>query len=200
MANNANVQKMAETFGDAIKLAANLSGVKRPEADRYSDDSNRAAQQSNPQQTVQIQLPESDKKPQMAIPTIIHDKAETHIHNEFPNDRALTDKECELSLEKAKLQHSLEVQRFEYRKFQDEVLRKDRLAREAQERKDKEEKILREEKKAKRRTIIGSIFAALGVGLVGYSMYQDHKNNQTQHMNQVPQTPHIPLQGEGTVE
>lgn len=168
MENKIDVNGVVDTLGDALKLAANLSEAKK-------DTDNSSASLSNPNQTVQIQMTpmpkEEDQKPK-----IIREKPVTHIHKEFPDNRALTDAECNLALEKAKMENDIKRREMEYRQMRDDISRRDRLAKEEQERKDREERRIRNEKRSKRRAVVAGIFGAVIAGLTGYSMWKDYKS------------------------
>lgn len=169
-----DLSKMMDTFGDTMKVAANLTDVVKKDTPKTSDENNsKASNTSNPNQTVQIQIADEGRKKDE--PVVIHEKPETHIHKDFPDNRALTDKECELALQKAKMENELKTRQMELNSYREEIERKDRLAREAQERKDAEERRIRNEKKGKVHMIFGGIVAALGAGLIGYSIWSDSK-------------------------
>ena len=166
MESKINVNGVVDTLGDALKLAANLSEAKK-------DTDNSSGSQSNPNQTVQIQM--APAKEEENKPKVIREKPVTHIHKEFPDNRALTDAECNLALEKAKMENVMKRREMEYRQYTDDITRRDRLAKEEQERKDREERRIRNEKRSKRRAIVAGIFGAVIAGLTGYSMYKDYK-------------------------
>ena len=168
MESKINVNGVVDTLGDALKLAANLSEAKK-DADGSS------AAQSNPNQTVQIQMAPAPAEKEEKKPMVIREKPVTHIHKEFPDNRALTDAECNLALEKAKMENDIKRREMEYRQMMDEITRRDRLAKDEQERKDREERRIRNEKRSKRRAIVAGIFGAVIAGLTGYSMYKDYK-------------------------
>ena len=196
MEKNINMGKITETLGDAVKLAANLSeATKKDPMRNISDNSNNT--QSNPNQTVQIQISDKEKETADKKPVIIREKPETHIHHDFPEGRALTDKECELSLKKAEMENRLKEKEMEYQSYREDQERHDRLIHEEQERKEREERRIRNEKRAKVRGIVVACLAALGIGVIGYSVYKDSKNgggNATIHFSTNP------VQGEGKVE
>lgn len=196
MEKNINMNKITETLGDAVKLAANLSDVSK-KMPHNSDDSNTNSTTSNPNQTVQIQIADPTKEEQKK-PVVIREKPQTHIHKEFPDNRALTDAECNLALKKAQMDNDLKIKVIEYRTYREEQDRADRLRKEDIERKEREERRIREEKKAKVRTIIGTVLAALGIGVVGYSIYADHKNGSAGKASIHITT--TPVQGEGTIK
>lgn len=197
-----------EALGNALKLAANLSDVVKMKPNVEPDNSNNANTQQNPNQTVQIKIGDSEKPKTVGnrcyIPAkVVRKQPETHIHKDFPDNRALTEAECNLALEKAKMENALKIQQMEYRKFMDEICRKDRLAKEEQERKDREERRKKNEKKAKVKAIIGGIFAVLGAGALGYAIWSDSKkgscNCGTPKLT-ITATPMNPIHAEGDVE
>lgn len=171
MESKINVNGVVDTLGDALKLAANLS----ESAKDYKPNDNSNSAQTNPNQTVQIQMTPAPAKEEEKKPMVIREKPVTHIHKEFPDNRALTDAECNLALEKAKMENDIKRREMEYRQMMDEITRRDRLAKEEQERKDREERRIRNEKRSKRRAIVAGIFGAVIAGLTGYSMYKDYK-------------------------
>lgn len=191
-----DVNKITNTLSDAVKLAANLSENAKEKKDmqHISDDSNN--NQSNPNQQVQIHIGEQDSK-KKEEPVVIHEKPETHIHKEFPDDRALSDKECDLALAKAKMENDYKNKELEYRQYRAEQERRDRIAKEELERKDREERRIREEKKAKIRGIIGAVLGVLGAAGLGYCIYSDARANKS---NMIMPSTNIAINSEGTVE
>ena len=188
-----DVNKVMNTLSDATKLAANLSESAKEKKDmpHVSDDSNNSVQ--NPNQQVQIHIgdPEGKKKEE---PVVIHEKLETHIHKEFPDDRALTADECSLSLKKAEMEHDFKLREMEMQRQREELDRRDRLAREEQERKDKEEARVRNEKKSKVRTAIAAVLAVISAVGIGYGIYADNRD-QKRMQTDYAQTPTIPAEG-----
>ena len=195
---NNNMQKITETLGDAVKLAANLSEVTKKEPKIQHDDSN--TNLSNPNQTVQIQISDPGKNTIQQKPSHIYHKPETHIHKEFPDNRALTDKECDLALEKAKMENDLKIKQMEYDAMCAEQNRRDRLAREAQDRKEREEKRIKNEKRQKIRAIIGGIVGVVTAALIGYGIYSDNRNQRNLVQNQTSSTTPPVIPGEGKVD
>lgn len=193
---NISVEKITETLGDAVKLAATLSEATKKDSNmqRLSDDSNN--NQSNPNQQVQIHIGEQErnKDKEKEKPIIIHEKPETHIHKDFPDDRPLSDKECDLALEKAKMDNALKNKELEYKQYREEQERRDRRLREEVERKEKEAQRVKNEKKAKVRGIIASALGIIGAIGVGYSIYRDNRNKGTDMANSTV------INGEGKVE
>ena len=188
-----DMNKVMDTLSDATKLAANLSENVKEKKDmqHISDDSNNSVQ--NPNQQVQIHIgdPEGKKKEE---PVVIHEKPETHIHKEFPDERALTADECDLALKKAQMENDLKVREMEYRRQKEEMDRRDRLFREEQERKDREESRIRNDKKNKIRGIVGVVLGALGLAGLGYAIYADSRDQRNIQLAP-PQVPSISAEG-----
>lgn len=193
-----NTMKFSETFGDAIKLAANLSESVKDKKDISSYPDNNSISSTNPNQQVQIHIGENDSK-KKEEPVIIHEKPETHIHKDFPDDRSMTDKECDLALEKAKMENNLKIEQLKFEQYKYDIERMDRLDREEKKRKDDIERRKRDEKKAKIRGIIGGVLAVLGAGYFGYSVYRGNRYYRTGAMD--PQKTDSPvISTEGTVQ
>ena len=170
MAEKINVNGVVDTLGDALKLATNLTSSNLP---HVSDES--VTTVNKPNQTVQIQV-KGDNEPKEHKPVIIREKKETHIHKDFPETRTLSDKECELAMEKIRLENALKVQEMEYQKQREEQERRDRTAREAQARQDRIVSEAKQEKRNKIRAIITAVMVAIGGVGVGYKIYTDNKN------------------------
>ena len=191
-----DVNKVTNTLGDAIKLAANLSdsAKEKKEMSYITDDSN-STQTTNPNQQVQIHIGDQDKKKEE--PVVIHEKPETHIHKEFPDERALTDKECELALAKAKMENDYKNRELEYRQYKEDLDRRDRLNNEALKRKDKEEQRAKNERKEKIAGIVCAILGVLTTAGIGYAIYSDCHN---QRLGTSSPKIDIAINGEGNVE
>lgn len=187
-----DMNKVMDTLSDATKLAANLSEKK--DSQRISDDSNSAVQ--NPNQQVQIHIGDQEGK-KKEEPVIIHEKPETHIHKEFPDERALTPDECSLSLQKAKMEHEFKLREMEYRRQKEEIERRDRLAKEEQDRKDREERRIRNEKRNKIRGAVAAVLGVLAAAGLGYALYSD-SHMPRQYRLDSTENPTIPA--EGTVQ
>lgn len=156
---NKTLEKTLDTLGNVTKIAANLSETKKdppktiPVGD--SDNSNKATTGS---QNIQLHVDTGKKKEPKPV--------EKHIH-EFPENRPLTEQECELALKKAQMEYELK------KDAQNQVNKA----------MDREWELLRErerknERKAKIRRIVGGILIAAGIGGLGYSIYADYRDNK----------------------
>ena len=154
-----NLDKILDTMSSVTKLAANVTEKKSVPAlkplNHTSDDSNKATTGS---QSVNLVVDTGKKKEPKPV--------EKHIH-EFPDNRALTEQECELALKKAQMEYDIKreeqlwTMKVEDRNWQHKI--------------EQEKKY---EKSKKRAGILAAIFAALGVGCIGYGVYRDFKHGQ----------------------
>ena len=170
---NADEKKGADTMdintnmiSDGLKTMANVTDLLTKKKEEGGDISN-----SQPhQQQVQVVVGDQEKKDPK--PMILREKHETHIHKEFPDNRAMTDAECELALKKAQMEHELKLKEMEYQREKDERDRRDRIEREERERQQQKEN----EKFAGKVLKWGlGVIAALGLGYGGYRGYRAWK-------------------------
>lgn len=168
------LEKTVETLGNVTKIAANLSEPKKEAPKKQqSDDSNNACTGN---QSVNISVAPKEKKPPKPV--------ERHIH-EFPENRELNERECELALQKARMDFELKKQE------QDHINRMDERSWQHQMELEK-----KQEKKARKTSIIGSILVALGIGALGYCAYKDSKGGCSQAKGSSQE----PVKAEGTVQ
>ena len=173
---NNTLEKVLNMADSATKLAANLSEAKKESAKprpQTDDNSNKASTGS---QSVNIHMDTGKKKEPKPV--------EKHIH-EFPENRPLTEQECDLALKKAQMEYELNKEK------QAHLIRMDNL--EWQHQLEKEKK---EERKGRIRKIVGGILIAIGAGGLGYSFYKDYKNQKNR-----PALPAAtPVKAEGDVK
>ena len=152
---------------DALKTAANVTEFLNKRTEKEKEDAALEATDNSytntntqPQhQVVQVQLGDPNAPKTPVVPPVVKKKKETHIHREFPEDRAMTDAECSLALEKAKMEHELKVKEMEYRKAKEEQDRKDRLEREARMREERERhEKERKEQEERENKFLGKVF------------------------------------------
>lgn len=180
---NNTLNKTLDTIGNVTKLAANLSEPKkdipkpvRPIPLHQTDDNSNKA--STGSQNIQIHMDTGKKKEPKPV--------EKHIH-EFPENRPLTDQECELALKKAQMDYELRKSEQTYcMKAED---------RQWQHRMEVEKK---SERRRKIRNGILGVFAALGVGAVGYSFYADYRDGKNRPVVQkaIPEATAVKADGE----
>lgn len=174
---NKTLEKTLDTLGNVTKLAANLSEVKPAKVTplHQSDDNSNKATTGT--QSVNVVLDTGKKKEQKPV--------EKHIHT-FPEQRPLTNDECQLDLQKAQMDYELQKSQ---QLFQQRV-----ADREWQHHLEQEKKA---ERKGKIRNIIIGCFAVLGIGGFGYSMWLDYKRGNTQQAPKaLPETSVVKTEGE----
>ena len=148
------VDKVLDLAGNGIKLAANIS-EKKPEPKPKSDANSNA---STGNQNVHITMDTGKKREPKPI--------EKHIH-EFPDNRPLTNEECELALKKAQMDFDLKKsEQSYYQKAND---------REWQHQMEVEKK---NEKRRKIRNIIAGVLGVFGAGAIGYSIWTDIRDHK----------------------
>jgi len=172
------LEKTLDMAGSIAKVAANLSETKKPTNDipkptKLTDDNSNKASQN-----IQIALDTGKKKEPKPV--------EKHIH-EFPEARPLTSEECELALKRAQMDYEL--------KKCDQVFSQNAYNREWAHRMEVEKK---NERKGKIRRAVGYILVALGVGTVGYSVWNDYRNHKpaTEAPKALPEASNIKAEGE----
>lgn len=174
---NADEKKGADTMdintnmiSDGLKTMANVADMLNKKKEEGGDISN-----SQPhQQQVQVVVGDQEKKDPK--PMILREKHETHIHKEFPDNRAMTDAECELALKKAQMEHELAMLKARYEQDNKEAARIDRLEREEYEKRQKEKQEEKNDKFFKKAGKWGlAILAAIGAGYGGYRGYRAWK-------------------------
>lgn len=167
-----NMGKVMDALCDVTKLATNLTEAgKEKKMVHNSDDSNN--NESNPNQNVQIHIGDTPKAGSEKKAYIIKEKPV--IHKEFPDNRALTDEECKVALEKARMEQELKYREMDFQRQRMEIERQDRLHQEEYIRKQDEQKQAQLEKRRKIRNIVGTVLGCLGIGCIGYGMYTDYK-------------------------
>lgn len=174
------LEKTMEFAGNAMKLAANMTDKKievvnhnTKDPKKLTDDNSNKA--STGAQTVVVSMDGKKKDPK---------PIEKHVHT-FPETRPLTTEECELDLDKAKMEYELRKSELEY------SIEKDK--REWQYHIEQERK---NERKGVFRRFIGGVLVALGVGAVGYGVYTGIRDAKNQQNTPTPE----PVKAEGTVE
>ena len=164
---------------NVTKIAANLSEAKKETSKpqtRNSDDSNNASTGS---QNIQIHMDAGKKKEQKPV--------EKHIH-EFPENRALTEQECELALKKAQMEYELKKSEQEYSIKVDQRNWAHKLEVEK-----------KNEKRNRIRNIVAGIIGAISVGGICYGIFADYRDHK--RCSATPRLPEPePVKTDGTVE
>ena len=170
-------EKALDLVNNTMKVAANFS--KEPEPKHIpvgdSDNSNNA---STGMQSVNVML--DTKKPPKPV--------EKHIHT-YPENRPLTNEECELDLKKAQMEFELKRKEQE---FNERI--SDRIWNHALEVEKKNEK------KGRIRRVIGGLVGAVSIGVLGYCIWSDYRDNKAGSVAQKTLPKNNNITAEGTVE
>ena len=178
---NKTLEKTLDVAGSVAKIAANLSDTKKEPAPRprpyyeTDDNSNKASTGS---QTVVVSMDGKKKEPK---------PVEKHIHT-FPENRALTKEECDLDLEKARMEYNLKKKEQEYTAYTAD--------------REWNHKLEQERKNAKRqriRNIIAGVVGLCCAGGIGYSIYADYRDHKNMGVVKT-ETPTEPVKADGTVK
>lgn len=155
--------KALETMANTTKMVANMTDPENKIKKEVHKDGDTTNQQH--QQTVEVHVGEPKDPPQ---PMIIKEKPETHIHKRFPDNRALTKDECELEMQRVKLEFEENERERNFKREQYILERKERKEREEFER---AERMRKEEERKKRRKIRHAVTGVVGIALLGLAGY-----------------------------
>ena len=170
------LDKVLDVAGGIAKATANLSEATPKHSKEKTETSSNASTGS---QNIQIH---------MAPEKQVIKPVEKYIQK-FPESRPLTPEECELALKIAQMNHGLQSDK---QLYFERVTDREWAHKLEVERKN--------ERKRKIRGIIGGLFAALGVGVIGYSVYSDYRGSKNQAMVKKALPERSTVDAEGTVE
>lgn len=163
-----------EFVGKCLDMANNVSKLANTVANKKETKQMEKQEEqamSNPHnQTVEVKVgnPDEAKKP-----IIVKEKTEQHIHKVFPDNRELTENECEIEKLRLENEHELKMKELEFRIQQEEENRRERREREEYARRERERR-QESDKKFFRRMGIGiGVGAVALVGLAAYDIYTD---------------------------
>lgn len=194
-----------EFVGKCIDMASNVSklastvATKKETKQMEKQDELGMVQPHNQTVEVKVGNPEEAKKP-----VILKEKTETHIHKVFPDNRELTEKECELEKVRLQNEHDLKMKELEFKIKTEENNRLDRKEREDYARREHEKRQERERKFSRRLGIGVGIGAVALLGLAVYDICTDPRRAEhnkfsiriTKGVNPAP----APVETEGKVE
>ena len=168
-----SIMKTLDLVNNVSKLAANVTEKKAEKPTEKTVYREGAKTQTNQphNQTVEIKVGDPDAKP-------VEEKHETHVHQTFPENRELSERECEIEKLRLTQEHEREMARI---RFEIESAEYERKRREYEdERREKERAERREEDKkwSKRALIAACIFGGVCIGGAGYEAWRDYKNGQ----------------------
>ena len=155
--NSDMMEKTLDTLSNASKIAANLTEKKEPPKVNMDqrDDSNNASTGS---QSVNIVVDHGKKKEPKPV--------EKHIH-EFPDNRPMTDAECELALKRAQMDYELRKSQQEHEHKMDNQ--------------NWQHKLEQEKKFEKRRKITNVVFGVVATaifGAIGWGFWRDYQDQK----------------------
>lgn len=162
--NTAFLNNGMETLKNISKLAENISSNKNPVKQEKKEDNTN--QPHNQMVEVKVGNPEENRKPM-----ILKEKNETHIHKTFPDDRALSEAECEIEKIRLTNDHELKMKELEFRIAQETAAREDRKEREEYARKERERRQEQDKKFFRRLGWIAGGVAVVGLGCAAYDIY-----------------------------
>ena len=199
------LQKVMDLSLSAAKTAANLSEMaKRDKAQKQQQDNGPKKESTNQphNQTVEVKVGELGQGGNTA-PKIIREKTEQHIHKHFPENREMSKDECDLERYRLELDYKDREAERNFRLLMEQNRRNDQKERDEYAHKLDAERKAEIQKTRKRNRIIGGILVGCGLGIAGYCLYSDFRNNQCSGLAiPAPKPPKkmTPLKGEGSVK
>ena len=178
------IKNGAETLKNVSRIAANLTNPTQ----NHPQEKKQENMNQPHTQTVEVKVGDTNSQPK---PQVIHEKKETHIHKAFPDQRELSERECQVRELELRNEHELRMKELNFRMLSDEQDRR--------ERKEREERRRAQEKRFARNA--GICFAVAGVVTVGCLAADFYTNTWLPKHNRLA----IPAQqadisGEGTVK
>ena len=164
------INKGLDIVKNVSKLTANLSDSNRqrpPQQEKKQENLNQPHTQ-----TVEVKVGD----PNGQKPAVIREKNETHVHKVFPDNRELSERECEVEKLRLQNEHDIKVRELEYRiKLEDEA-RRERKERTEYERREAERR-RNDAKKFNRRLAIGlGAAGTVCLGLAAWDIYSGIRN------------------------
>ena len=197
------LQKVVDLGLNVSKVAANLSETaKRDKSPKQENHPQKETTNQPHNQTVEVKVGGDLGNPNQQ-PKIVKEKSETHIHKHFPDNRELSEKECELEKYRLELEYKDKQAERDYRMIIENNRRREQKERDEYAHKQEELRRERQAKSSKTRKIIGGILFGLGVGLAGYSVYSDIRSNRSAGLalpTQEKAAPKKLIKAEGTVK
>jgi len=188
--NNMDIQKGIETLANLSKLAANVTDAKS--AAKQTTEPKQDISSQPHTQTVEVKVgSEQDKKP-----TVIREKPETHVHNYFPENRELSERECQVREMQLKFEaeEKDKAREFELKKFELELKERERLEARADRFREEQKE---ENKKFWKRFLIGvGAVAGIGVGCACIDRYTSSWSSSSSRLGiSAPTQVNIPVEG-----
>ena len=158
-----------QTMKNLTQVAANLTKEHKPSQEKPKQENTNQPHT----QTVEVKVGEQGNSPK---PIILKEKPETHVHKYFPDNRELSDRECEVRAMELKQEHEYKMRELEHQIMLDEQARLDRKEREERAEKDRERRRERD-RRITRNVCIGlGAACVVAAGVAAYSLYTDPRS------------------------
>lgn len=174
--NGVDIQKGLNVVDNLSKLAANMTDPANKTQKKEGKQVYREGDQTNQAHNQTVEVKVGDGSGSAQKPVVLKEKKETHIHKPYPDARNLTTEECEVEKMRIQCENDYKMRELEYRRWQEEELRKERKEKEEYERKQREEREIRRRKSERRGFIAAGVLGAIGLGCLGYSIYTDYRS------------------------
>lgn len=190
--NQDTINKGVETVKNLTRVAANLTDnkPKNPQPEKKTENMNQPHTQ-----TVEVKVGEQNPA---VKPTIIKEKSETHVHKVFPDQRELSERECQVRELELRNEHELKMAELNFRIRQEEQNRNDRREREEHDRKERERRREKERRYSRNICIGMGVLGLAAVGCYAFDLYTNSRGVKN-HRAALPEQP-AAIQGSGTVE
>ena len=186
------------TLNNGVEAAKNVSRVLANLTDnKPKTQPEKKTENMNQPHTQTVEVKVGEQQP-AAKPTIIKEKSETHVHKVFPDQRELSERECQVREMELKNEHELKMTELKYRIQLEEENRKERREREEYERKERERRRERERKYSRRVCIGMGVLGVAAIGCYAYDLYTNSRGLKGRRVA-LPDQP-APVQGTGSVE
>lgn len=182
----------AQTLKNLSQVAANLTKPQQKPQEKPKQEN------FNQPHTQTMELKIGDMAPQPK-PLVLKEKSETHVHKYFPENRELSERECQVRELELRNEHEYKMKQLDDMIRAGEEYRKDRKEKEELERREREETRRRGRRNA---AIFMGALGVAAVGAVGYYLYTSSRNpaNRGMALPATGEAVNTPVQAEGTVK
>lgn len=190
---NDMINKGLETAKNVSKFVANITDSKpqqRPPQEKKQENLNQPHNQ-----TVEVKV--GDAHPGNPKPTVIREKNETHVHKVYPDQRELSDRECDVETLRIQTEHERKMRELSFRMEMEMENRRERKEREEYERKERERRRERDRKFTRNMCIGIGAAGLIAVGCAAFDFYTNSRNSANRGV--ALQQPRPAVTGEGTV-
>ena len=153
---------------NVTQVAANLTKEHKPPQEKPKQETTNQPHT----QTVEVKVGDQGNTPK---PIIVKEKPETHVHKYFPDNRELSDRECDVREMELKQDHEYKMAELHFRMDMEAQARADRKEREARAEKERERRRERD-RRAMRNICIGvGAVCVVAAGVAAYNLYTDSR-------------------------